>query len=105
MTSVGGCEVPRGQVVRESEILVITEIEDFRTTPRLHRLGAAPHPQANLIPPDLLRAESAGINTRTHRCVRGSRSLHHGPTTPVSRPMDGFERSRISKPSNDQQRK
>ena len=28
---------PRGQVVRESEILVITEIGDFRTTPRHSR--------------------------------------------------------------------
>ena len=42
-------EVPRGQA------------------PRLHRLGVASHPQANLIPPDLLREESAGINTRTRR--------------------------------------
>ena len=33
--------------------------------PRLHRLGTAPHPQANLIPPDLLCEESAGIHTRT----------------------------------------
>jgi len=79
-------EVPRGQA------------------PRLLRLGAAPLPQANLIPPDLLREESAGIHTRTRQCVRGSRSLHHDPTTPVSRPMDGFERSRISKLPNDQQR-
>ena len=32
--SAGG-QLPRGQVVRDAERLVITEIEDFRTTPRL----------------------------------------------------------------------
>lgn len=30
-----GSEPPRGQVVRDAERLVITEIKDFRTTPRL----------------------------------------------------------------------
>ena len=52
------CEVPRGQA------------------PRLHRLGSAQHPQANLIPSDLPREGSAGINTRTPRGVRGGRRLH-----------------------------
>ncbi len=31
--------------------------------PRLHRLGSAPHPQANFIPPDLSREGLAGIDT------------------------------------------
>ena len=60
------CEVPRGQA------------------PRLHRVGPAPHPQANLIPPDLPRS---GVGWKSHpntRCVRGSRSLHHDPTAPVA---------------------
>ncbi len=30
----GVCEVPRGQVVRDAKRLVITEIGDFRTTPK-----------------------------------------------------------------------
>jgi len=30
----GVCEVPRGQVVRDAKRLVITEISDFRTTPK-----------------------------------------------------------------------
>jgi len=52
--------------------------------PRGFPVETALHQQGNLIPPDLFHEESAGSNTRTHRSVRGSRSLHHDPLKPPS---------------------
>ena len=108
------CEVPRGQVVRESKILVICSRRLRRSQVR----GTSSHayhgnlrfpydPEAS---PFWANTASAGeftsprpptpeVGWKYHpntRCVREGRSLHHDPTTPVARPIDGFERSRVS---------
>ena len=59
------CEVPRGQA------------------PRLHRLGQAQHPQANLIPSDLPREGSAGITPE----LREESVEVSGFTPPVETPV------------------
>jgi hypothetical protein len=97
-------EVPRGQVVRESQILVITLLR-FPSDPEASVCRAALHQQRTVIPLELVCEESAGIHTRTHRCVREGRSLApprpRPVETPVAPPAAGFERSHVSTLSND----